>query len=635
MKIFIVDVCNCLELSHFETFFYKNIKNGNISLYGKSVTALSMLEDVHTWLVEEINRNPFQIKDSMVVFYIPRNITKTLPLDRYEAVVKMYISQLISSRLDLRFRFCCVFLDETDHNLRDDAGYEKIKTICEAGENNLNLRSDDPLLREGFFPSDITQRPQSVKTLENEIEKINDPVLREFYRNIFLNLKNNLFDNNESYLYHSFFQSCDSVIKKIRHMTVPHFGGDISEKTEMLIKLIDYVCSFAAENSFIEGVNNPEFEKAITRFISTDNYNSYVPDYERIKESIATYRNRLTDWLNNHSKISRQQPERIEKLKYEETNEFKSFESEVDRISIEEIADRVLNPDLRKLKDFHLSDAVFSVLDEILSTATTKLKSFGDKVVKHMTDFRAKNPMYETDNPDNLEEEETAEEQQLISAMNDYITNGLPGFSEELKLRQDLDIIDKKIHYLAKPIEKLKMKAFLLTLCTAVLLIALFYLGAQYTVFMKEYSWAVFGIYCLVCGATFLTSYQLTKSHYLKKLRELIDESKQLISAFLYNYKKRAEEFENNINSAMRFYCYKDYHNKLSETRNEEKRNSDKFLWHKRKIADILSNLRFFDGFTKNISPREEENPPKLESFDDDAVHNDFYQMPEIKKEIT
>ena len=27
MKLFIIDFCNCLDLSHFETFFYKNIKN--------------------------------------------------------------------------------------------------------------------------------------------------------------------------------------------------------------------------------------------------------------------------------------------------------------------------------------------------------------------------------------------------------------------------------------------------------------------------------------------------------------------------------------------------------------------------------------------------------------------------------
>ena len=54
MKVFIVDICNCLELSHYETFFFKDIKEGRISLFPKSLSSIRQLDEVQKWLKAEI-----------------------------------------------------------------------------------------------------------------------------------------------------------------------------------------------------------------------------------------------------------------------------------------------------------------------------------------------------------------------------------------------------------------------------------------------------------------------------------------------------------------------------------------------------------------------------------------------------
>ena len=97
------------------------------------------------------------------------------------------------------------------------------------------------------------------------------------------------------------------------------------------------------------------------------------------------------------------------------------------------------------------------------------------------------------------------------------------------------------------------------------------------------------------------------------------------------SYKKRAEEFEQNINNAMNYSCVQDKHFKISEQRHDINWEDERFQWHKLKIMSILENLRFFDTFTSDVSPVDEMNVPKIPCpdmpYQHDAAHSEFYQM--------
>ena len=82
MKMFLVDVMGCLELPHHETFFYRDVREGRVSLFRRSLTSLDELSLVCEWLTEEVNRNPFSIDNGIVVLFIPRDLTRRrVPMD--------------------------------------------------------------------------------------------------------------------------------------------------------------------------------------------------------------------------------------------------------------------------------------------------------------------------------------------------------------------------------------------------------------------------------------------------------------------------------------------------------------------------------------------------------------------------
>lgn len=141
MKLFLVDIMGCLELPHHETFFFKDVREGRIALFKRSLTSLDELSLVRDWLTEEVNRNPFSIDNGVVVFFIPRDLTgRRIPMD-YEIYVKLCVNELVSRHLDKRFRFVCFFLDKADRNARDDSEYRRIREVCETfSSNNPELR---------------------------------------------------------------------------------------------------------------------------------------------------------------------------------------------------------------------------------------------------------------------------------------------------------------------------------------------------------------------------------------------------------------------------------------------------------------------------------------------------------------
>lgn len=207
----------------------------------------------------------------------------------------------------------------------------------------------------------------------------------------------------------------------------------------------------------------------------------------------------------------------------------------------------------------------------------------------------------------------------------------LPGYPEELQLMQDLDIINSKIRYIGSRIKAARPILFLFTLLFSLVSVSSFYFFAQNSIFAKEHTWWVFIGYLAVCGILFLLSYSSLRLYYKRQISKLFKECRELIKDFLERYKKRAEEFERNVNAAMGFVCTQDKHFKLSEQRHDTKWEKERFRWHKFKIQSILKNLEYFNAFTAGTAAAEESNPPQIPSkktpYQHDDAHSEFYQM--------
>ena len=624
MKLFIVDFCNCLELSHFETFFYQNIREGNLSVFPKPLSSFSQFDLIHKWLLEEINRNPFSITAGLVVFYIPRNLTQRLTYYEIDNTAKIYIREMIAAKLDARFSYVCVYVDQTGKDTRHEKAYQVISNVCRT------FSSDDPAMKRGMLPKAELASVRTVPELQTLIRDVRDDTVQDFFQNVLsieLAAADPASDSYDTGVINSFFQNCSKKIQPIRSMHVSYFGGDISRKTETLLKLITYVCDFAAQE------HDLDFESTVKRFMDAQEYETFDPNYAEIKKRIVTYKKRLSDWLDASNPSAAADAAPVHALLYHETDQAQSFKHRIETIITADYAREILNPSMDELDDFRASERVFSALDQTIEHVDQQLQEFCDGVVRNMYDFRK-------DNDDAMTEEapgavyskqETDELAGALDQLNQYDFNELPGYSEELKLRQELDLLSEQIQFIGRRIKAARPKVFLATLAFAVVSIMLFYFAAQYSIFDKEDTWWVFLCYSAVCCVVFSVSYFLLRSYYKHRVRALLNECRLKVHAFLESYKKRAQEFEANMNRAMRYSCVQDKHYKLSDQRYDKIREDERFQWHKLKIMSILENLKFFDGFTAGVKYVEEANVPAIPSADTpylhDAAHCEFYQM--------
>lgn len=617
MKTFIVDIGNCLELSHNETFFYKYMDEGSISLFKDSISSLQELGKIEKWLKSEINRNPFSIDEGLVVFYIPRNLTGKLSAYYYDNIIRIYIHQLVVTKLDDRFKYVCVMLDQSDENENNDYVYKTIES------KTTGICSDDPILK-GKMPAFETKNSQTPDAIKNQLDTIDDDVLREFYEGLLQQeiVAANGKKENLRNIGNAFASSGNDIIGNVRLLSIAHYHGDIAQKTKAIIKLICYVCEYTKDDK------PDDFESRVSSFAKKQNFDQYMPDYDKIRQKIADYRFRLSGWLVQHHKAPVYKDANVDEAKYLATNKAEEFKSEIENITLGIIEDRIFNPSFRDIVNSNIADEIFDKLDAILENAHKKLHSFCKEIIDGVFQTHSLYPRFKLTEKENLTPEEKELETEILNRLNLYTVNELPGYPAEVRLRQELEDINQKIQYFAERVKVYKKSAFVGTLVVSLLSVFLLYFGAQNSVFVKENTWWVFFFYNAVAGACFSLSYFLLRSYYKHQVRKLLAIAKKKVSKFLENFRKRAEEFENNVNTEMELYCKKYKHDKLSVDRNSSHTKIEKFNWHKLKIRSIMTNLMFYDGFIAGTEPKASEQEISDKALlSGDAEHSYFYHI--------
>lgn len=617
MKIFLVDVQNAIEMSHYETFFYENIKKGNISLYERSLDSLYRLDSVLAWLREEINRNPFSIGRALVIFFLPRRLCARNDPATYDIFAQMYIDELLKRHLDKRFRYLCFYMDYADQERSNDSAYRDIDAL------NKKFTSNVEVLRETFLPPSLPDGDPK-ETLSTLIKNIPNPVTAAFYRRVFDLITQTELPGQEDMLqkenwYNSLFLGkCRELTAEIKVFRGAYYTDDIAQKIETVLKVVKYICAFA--DGFEAG---KDFDSQISAYMNTRSFGEFTVDMNEIRRVIATYKERLKAW----EAPSADTEKKPEVFSFEGKDHSGEFEDQIRQVSTDDLR-AALHPSDKELSEFDLQEKVFASLDRVLRDADKKLRAFCEERVEEMRLFLKESVPALIDRAEGipLTDGESEEECAAADKMNRYLTNELPGYPAELRLRQEVELLGRKIRRIGMYMNAMKPLAFVFTLLFAVLSIGIFYGLLQYSVFDKEQTWGIFGAYVAVFAVLFASAYVLLRNYYKRQIRRYLQECLDLVMDFLQNYIGRAKEFEMNLNAAMAYYCCVDKNNKQTEQRFVHSECEKRIQWHKRKIQKILRNLSFFDAFISQIAPKEEKGLPALK-LEDDAVHNEFYQM--------
>lgn len=602
MKIFIVNVNNCLSLAQYEPFFYEHI-------YDKQLTMLNEIKDTrelniaYEQIVSQLNQHPFTVDEGAVFIFIPRDFSKPLKVQDYEFYNDINAYMCLVKKMNKKFKVFTFYIDKTGFLESSDSVYNKIRTVND-GLSALDCRLEQylpSLHKDGVSCGDYKAY------IREKIDGL-DSCLRSFFDEVLFEMPDLGgsevdFQNGINY----FISRCKKHLSEVEHMYEYIVRDDVSEDIKTKLKVVYYIKSLADESVSSKSM----FE-----------YNAFgEPDYDNIKCLIATYCARLSRWYHSPCPISRT-GKYTEWIFDQKTKANVEYNREVDAMISEQLKNLKVDCNGKK----SVVDAVFEQLGNIVSQAHEKLELFAIKQAKeiHNQGNYRKGAEQEFDLSEPVIED-TLEEKSQLEKMNQHSIHHLPMFADENRLAQELEIINNQITQIFDRLKVYKIKSFLITLVVGLFVVAGLYLWTQSSVFIKEHTWYVFFSYLAVTVVGFSLSYIIVKKKYLKQISALLLESKKLVEEYLSVFKEIAKEFEENLDESRKYYCLNKKLTQKEKARRNYNNEMSRYKWHMNKVNEIITNFSFFAHFIKDTLPRDEEID--FMSFDHDAEHTKFYQI--------
>ncbi|MBE6957626.1 MAG: hypothetical protein E7447_00545 [Ruminococcaceae bacterium] len=627
MKYFIVNVNKCLKLSQYAPFFYEHIYDGDLVILD-DIENTCQLDKTYLQLVSHLNRNPFAYQKSVIMLFIDRDFSRPLQAQDYELYNDIHIYNHLLRKLSSNFKVYTFYVDRTGEALQNDPTYLQLRTVSktlqaegkpELAPYFLSLERDDAacsgsfkdFLRERISRLSDCTRPFYLQMLDKVSDMQGTPAA-------FQNGLNNYIGEARRHL------------SGVEHIYAPVYWLDIAIETKEWFKIIYYI------KEMIAGKREPMA------------YKDYSFDrYDEVRRLIATYRKRLESWSKSTPEISKKGA--AEKLTFRETAKAaEEYHNKVNELITKELgqekkskksaqkpaAGKIGQFEEKSIVDQKSVDRIFEQLRKVISDAKGQLEDFCQKQSAFLLEpSNYQKVGMDTFDRDKTDREELQQEAEQLSQMNQFGTQALdqPDFSEENKLVQELDIDYKQIIQIITNQKECRKTTFLGALLFALLAVASLYLGAQYSIFLKENSWWIFLAYMAVVGVVFATAYFVVLRKFRKEIEKLIRDSKEKVSKFLQSYKEQAAAFEKNTLAAGKYYCLKHTLDAKRADREAYQLTMQQYAWHKMKVDQLLRDLTFFNGFVGKASVYE-ESAVTFDDFTHDPEHTEFYLMKVIRK---
>jgi len=591
MKLYLVNVCNCINYSQFGPFLFEHIKNGDCLVYNSANDSAEFVT-IYDKIFEDYNRNAFRAENAKLLFLIPRDMDKE-SLKNYDFYNKINIFMHITSKVQLFSEISILYVDQYSKTYEGEE-YDKDAVI------SARMYADDAEF-EGYLPI-CDENCNCKKGIEESVSKIKDNIFKCFFEDVLTDIEENMDDSFAQQMMKIFSSSCNRRISNINVQKVLINPKDIADRIRKTIKII----------YFIKEIVNDSDSTIL-------DFDKFSIDEYQIKEIIATYRHRLNSWLS--SSFNKEYPL---------VNDIKVFKHQHNIDGFIEGIDGIVSRQLSELDEvegqsYDVIKIVFDKMTAIIKNANEEMERFVQKDVEQYFDERNYSKDVVVNLDDRLAEEKKQKE--LTESLNQYSRITLPGFTEQLRLEQKLENANKQIDELLECKKNYSFKTFLGTFLFGSLGVAMLYLIAQFSVFVKENSFLIYFIYSAFICVAFFSTYAGLGLNYKRKMSKLLKNCKDEVADFLRNYKILAKEFEDNLNIMADYECLKDYLSRKQKVEDERAKDYSKYNWHKRKAREVLDNFNHFNDYVAGISPIREEKTVSPADFEHDEEHSDFYQV--------
>lgn len=608
MKYFIVNVNNCLPISHYEPFFYEHIHRGEL-VFLEEIEDTCQLEKTYHELVAHRNRNPFTFEQSVILLFIPRDFALSLQPQDYELYNDMNTYMHLLLKLSDKFTVYTFYVDRTGELEQNDAAYQKLNAV------NNSMMAQYPELKSYFLPTEADCACEGdYRDYLRSCFMALSPCTRNFYLHMLKTAPNiqgspTQFQNGIN----NFVGESKRILSEVKHIYAPIYRMELAEEIEEWLKIIHYIKDMLKEQLL------PEQMPA---------YEAYsLQQTEHIRRLLATYRYRLSMWDCAKPEIPNTGTCTI--WSFPESSNAAAAYHELINSTIEQNLKRI---GVGNVGTRDAVDRIFDELSSIVTGAWDQLLDFTDKqseILLNPDSYRkVGKETFSLEKPDR--EDEQAELAALEASNRHSAGAGdIPDFSAENRLEQELEVINNQINQILENLKVYKLSSFLVALIFSLVTIAGLYAGAQYSILTKEQSWWILGLYLLISGCIFNTAYITVRRKYTREVGKLLSLCVNKVSDFLRAFQHIAEDFEKNIHAAGRYNCLKKQLDEKASAREAYRETMQKYAWHKMKVKQILRNLTYFDSFIGDALPYE-ESAVTLECFDHAPEHTEFYQLKEF-----
>lgn len=611
MKVFLVNVNNCLNFSLYEPFFFEEENKGNLEIF--SIEDISQICQLKEKIENELNNNGGFYNQIFIAVLVSRDLKVATP-SWYQFYTKVFLYTQINRYFKNSIKFNVFYLNSVDE-LGSDREFRLIQQVDDSLISNKNDICSYSLPND--FDKDIFSSDNKSKINMYFSRVIKDETFRSFYISVAEDYHYNLYLNgtpNSSIdnIFSQFIAYCKGLINHNVHIyDITYRYNDSNNEKGKCLKLIYYLL-------FISEYTN--YDKSP---ISFDDFDF---DIQVVKDTIKTYIKRLNS-MNFQDELSINV--NISKDKYLPFNIVSSpdgFSNKINEIE----KDKLSNLEVNNVYTEESVDSIFTKIKEIIVSANKELLQFGKRAVEKykepsriVFDSNHEIPADKLYKSDDLDMENN-----LFIKISNFSNVTLPGFNEEYTLTQELKIISERIKGIISNLRKCKLASFLCTLLVSIFLVSGVYFFVQNSVFFSENTLYIFVLYTLLILISFPISFFIVKNKYKKEISFLLLQCKEKVSSYLYNYIVIATDYENNLNAMGECYVEKDFNNKIKEALLEYEKREKCLLHHQNKIESLKTNFKEFDSFLFDVQGKKENKHFTIKDLDDqDYKKCEFYYM--------
>lgn len=609
MKLFIVNVNDCLKFSQFKPFLYEHIHKRQLIVLDE-ISDTCQLDSTSVQLDAYIRQHPMDCEEYAVIIFIPRDFNTELSVRDFYLYNDINVYTHLITKLPVNSRFFTFYIDKTDHYDAYDATYNRLN----APKKDLSVTEECLTNYLLTLPENLTIDSDYKEYLKGVIEKL-DPASKFFFESILVTAPDvtgytQAFQNGIS----KYIGDCKNALARSEHMHEQITHNDENESVRDRIKVICYVKALAESKESLDKI--PLYESFP------------VPDYDSIKTLLATYRQRLNNFKSKVSSVSKDGI--FKKFHFNMTAASSASFAEEHNDFVDRNLDNLkfnVNSSVVSTADSNIVNVIFEELDGIVKNAKDKLEKFAAEMVPVL--FNEHNYIGEHEEHFDRSTDPTKDnsaEKALLSEMNKHAEYATPDYSAENRLHQKLDIIEHKINNILERLKIYRIATFFISHTVAFLSVAVFYFFTQQSVIFKEQTFMFFFAYLVAVYGLFFLAYYIVRKKYMKRILSLVAEAKSNVKNYLSTFVRLAREFEENLKQAAAYRCLRRTIDMKTDEHRKYLNELNRYNWHFKRVSDILKNLEYFDNFIEGAEPDPNDFVDLL-SFTHDDEHTEFYHL--------